>query len=315
MTDHGRKPGMGKVVLASAASMIAAFGAAFALTALQTSRSTDVAMGSALMGARGTVQAFLTERTRTISAMGRASAGVSEVRERLLARDDRAEALDQARETGASMDAAWVLVTDADGRLITRTDYPDEVDRDLANAPLVAAALDGEQATSAWLDDVRTELFIAVATPLRASSTATPQGALVAAYEMDDSLAHAIGRATDMDLVFFMLDSLGQAVVVASTIDRAAIAEAVRDSAFIVAFVTDTAGGPLEVEVGGERLIGRAGAIRSLAGDARGGFVVFRSRAFPGNGAPALRRTMMLAMLGGIAVGIGSAVLLARWMA
>jgi hypothetical protein len=301
-----------KFFLASTTSLVAALGATFALTSLQASRSADSAAGRALEGARRAVDAFLAERTRTISALSRVSAGVSPLRERLLARDERGEALDQARETGAAIGAAWVLVTDEDGTLIARTDYPDEVDRDLAHAPLVAAALDGEHATGAWLDDLRNEMFIAVSTPLRASATSAPQGALVVAYEIDDSLAYTISEATNTDVVFFMLDSLGQALVVASTLERAAIAGAVRDSALVAALPTDTARALAEVEIGGDRLIGRSGPIRSAAGDVRGGFVTFRSRQVALGGLHALRRTLMLAMLVGIAVGLGVAAFFAR---
>src|SRR5437899_3036164 len=95
------------------------------------------------------------------------------------------------------------LVANERGILVARTDYPAESDIDLSRGALVANALSGDQTSGAWLDERRRKSFIAVAVPLRASLTATPQGALVAAYAVDDSLAQEIKQATTTDVVFF----------------------------------------------------------------------------------------------------------------
>src|SRR5439155_1636960 len=79
-------------------------------------------------------------------------------------------------------------------------------------------ALSGDQTSGAWLDDVRGTMFMAVGTPLRDLPTAAPLGALVATYQVDDSLAGAIKQATNSDVVFFALDTLNQPVVVGSTV-------------------------------------------------------------------------------------------------
>src|SRR2546429_5789503 len=53
----------------------------------------------------------------------------------------------------------------------------------------ISNALSGEPTNGAWLDDRLRRLFEAVAVPLRASANAAPQGVLIAAYAVDDSLA------------------------------------------------------------------------------------------------------------------------------
>src|SRR5207245_1021536 len=82
---------------------------------------------------------------------------------------------------------------------------------------LSGGALSGSQTQGAWLDDVAHKLFVAVATPLAASAQATPQGVLVAAYALDDSLAQAVKQATNSDVVFFALDTVSHPFVVGST--------------------------------------------------------------------------------------------------
>ena len=299
----------GRAFLGSTLLVVAVLGASFGVALLQANRAADAAVLRALSSSRRAVDAYLAGRTRAVAGMSEVSAGVPQFRERLLTSRDRADALDQAQEYVDLIGAAWVLVTDGDGILVARTDYPEEFDRDLSNAPLVASALDGEQADGAWLDDLRGKMFIAVGTPLRASRSAAPQGALVAAYEVDDSLARAISTATGTDVVFFMLDTLHRPVVVGSTIWREGIEEPLRDSAFVAALMADTLGAPIEVGTGGRQLIGRAGTILSPAGDVRGGFVALG--AFD-----ALRRTMWLAIALGVGLGVGPglvfAVLLAR---
>jgi len=305
----------GKIFLASTILVVAVLGATFGVTSLQANRTADAAVLRALTSTRRAVDDFLAGRTRAVAGMSKVSAGVPQFRERLLTARERANALDQAQEYRDLIGAAWVLVTDHGGVLIARTDYPEEFGQNLEHAPLVAAALEGEQTSGAWLDDFRVKMFIAVGTPLRASPSAAPQGTLVAAYEVDDSLAHAVSAVASADVVFFMLDTLDRPLLVASTLDRETVAEPLRDSAFVAALAADTLGAPIEIEARGGHLIGRAGTILSPAGDLRGGFVAFRSRAAELAAFGALRRTMWLAIVLGVGLALVSAFLLARQIA
>src|SRR5439155_747507 len=128
--------------------------------------------------------------------------------------------LDQAEEYRHLLGGSWVLVTADRGLLVARTDHPEEFDIDLSRGALIAQALSGEQAGGAWLDDRARKLYMAVAIPLRASPDATPQGTLVAAYEVNDTLAQEIKQATGSDVVFFALDTLERPHVVGSTLSR-----------------------------------------------------------------------------------------------
>src|SRR5207245_3347344 len=219
----------------------------------------------------------------------------------------------QAEEHRRLLGAAWVLITDEHGVLVARTDYPTESDIDLSRGALIAGALSGDPTSGAWLDERRRKLFMAVAVPLRASPTATPQGALVAAYAIDDSLAQQVKQATSTDVVFFALDTLSRPYIVGSTLPRDAVEPAlVADTQAVAALARDSAGAELTADIGGERLIGLATPVRSAGGDTFGGFVAFRSHDRELALFRALQRTIGLAAVLGLLLAVASAYVLAR---
>ncbi len=306
----------GKIFIASALLVVAVLGVTFGVTSFQANRTADATIHRALDNTRVAVEDYLAARTRTLARASTVATDVPQYRERLLKRGpDRADALDQANDVRDLIEAAWVLVADNEGILIARTDYPDQFDRDLSGAPLVANALSGETSSGAWLDDLRNKLFIAVGTPLRASADAAAQGALVATYEVTDSLAAAIKEATSSDVVFFALDTLNRPYVVGTTLPKEQIGPALVDSGFVGALGTDSTGVNFATQIGGEHLIGLAGAVRSPAGDLRGGFVALRSREAELAAFRPLQRTILGAILLGIVLALASAAGLARHIA
>src|SRR6059036_1870497 len=232
-----------RIFVAATLSVVGVLGVTLGLTSLQANRTADESIRRALAGVRRGVQAFLTGRTATFAGMSAVSAQVPQFRERLLKASERSNVLDQAEEHRRLLGAAWVLITDEHGVLVARTDYPTESDIDLSRGALIANALSGDESSGAWLDERRRKLFIAVAVPLRASPQAAPQGSLVAAYSIDDSLAHQIKQATTTDVVFFALDTLNRPYIVGSTLPREAVEPAlVADTGAMAALTRDTAG-------------------------------------------------------------------------
>jgi HAMP domain-containing protein len=305
-----------KIFIAATLSVAGVQGVTLGLTSLQANRTADESIHRALAGVRRGVEAFLTGRTATFAGMSVVSAAVPQFRERLLKTSQRSNVLDQAEEYRQLLGAAWVLVTDERGILLARTDAPAESEIDLSRGALIANALSGDQTSGAWLDERRGKLYIAVAVPLRTSPTATPQGALVAAYAIDDTLAQQIKRATTTDVVFFALDTLNRPYVVATTLPRDAVEPAlVADTAAMKALPRDSAGTELTADVVGEHLVGLASPIRSAGGDAFGGFVAFRSLDRELTAFLVLQRTIGFAVVLGIALALGSAYVLARQIA
>ena len=303
-----------KIFLASALLVVAVLGITFGVTSIQANRTADASIHRALLGTRRAVDDYLAARTRTLGRASTVATDVPQYRQRLLNHRDRAEVLDQADDVRGLIGAAWVLVTNSDGILIARTDYREQFDRDLSIAPLVANALSGEQTSGAWLDDVQGTMFIAIGTPLRDRPTSAPLGALIATYQIDDSLARAIKQATSSDVVFFALDTLDQPVVVGSTLPAEEIAPVLKNTVRAEALAADTGGEgmPLTAAMTGQHLIGLAGAIRSPGGDVRGGFVALRSREAELAAFNALQRTMLFAVALGVVLALVFAFVQAR---
>ncbi|HET8713108.1 MAG TPA: protein kinase [Gemmatimonadales bacterium] len=316
---NATKPAFGltaKIFLASTLLVVAVLGLTFGVTSLQANRTADASINRALQSTRRAVDAYLAARTRTLGRASTVATDVPQYRQRLLNQRDRAEALDQADDIRGLIGASWVLVTNSDGILIARTDYREQYDRDLSIAPLVANALSGDQTSGAWLDDVRGAMFIAVGTPLRDRPTAAPLGALVATYQIDDSLAGAIKQATNSDVVFFSLDTLNKPVVVGSTVPAEGIGSVLQEAVNVDSLAADTGiGTPLAATMNGQHLIGLAGAIRSPSGDVRGGFAALRSREAELAVFNTLQRTMLWAVGLGVLLALIWAFMQARQIA
>src|SRR6058998_2500576 len=305
-----------KIFIAATLSVAGVLGVTLGLTSLQANRTADESIRRALAGVRRGVQAFLAGRTATFAGMSAVSVEVPQFRERLLKASERGNVLDQAEEHRRLLGAAWVLITDEHGLLVARTDYPTESDIDLSPGALIASALSGDETSGAWVDERRRKLFMAVAVPLRASPQAAPQGSLIAAYAIDDTLAHQIRQATTTDVVFFALDTLNRPYIVGSTLPREAVEPAlVADTGAMAALTRDTAGTELAADVDGERLIGLASPIRSAGGDAFGGFVAFRSHERELGAFRALQRTIGFSLALGLLLALASAYVLARQIA
>ena len=306
-----------KIFVASTLLVVAVLGITFGVTSVKANHTADASIHRALLSTRRAVDDYLSARTRTLGRASTVATDVPQYRQRLLNQRARAEALDQADDIRGLIDASWVLVTNSDGILIARTDYREQYDRDLSIAPLVANALSGDQTSGAWLDDVRGTMFMAIGTPLRDRPTAAPLGALVATYQVDDSLADAIKQATNSDVVFFALDTLNKPVVVGSTLPAQDIAPALQSSVNAEALAADTGGGgmALAASLGSQHLIGLAGAIRSPSGDVRGGFVALRSRESELAAFNALQRTMLWAVVLGVGLALIFAFVQARQIA
>ncbi len=291
----------------AALSLAVLLGVALALATAQASRLADQSLRRGLADVRRGVEVLLAGRAATLAGMSRVSVQDAKLRERLRNRDDHADALDQAERCRALLGAAWVLVTNERGVLVLRTDYPEELDADLSRGALVAGALSGESSSGAWLDERLHRLFMAVAVPLGAASAepAKPEGALVAAYALDDSLALEIKRSTTADVVLFALDTLDRPYVVGGTLPREAVGPALAaDTLAWRRFAGDSGAVEVSALVGGEHLIGLANPIRSAGGDAFGGFIVFRSREREGTAYAGLRRTVAVAFALALAVAL-----------
>jgi serine/threonine-protein kinase len=314
-----------RIFVTSTVVVVAVLMASLGLTFLQARRTADEAIGTVLRRNRIGLATQLRARADGLAGMSAVSAGVPQFRERLVGDPDLANRVDQAEEYRDLVGAAWVLVTDAEGVLLARTDYPQESGADLSRGALIADALGGEQTRGAFIDDRdpdSTRLFFAVATPLT-SEGAAPQGVLVTSFALDDNLAADLAGQMGADLAFFALDRGGKPVVVASTLPRDAVAGALAvrlnvarlDSLDSNALATEQGVDTLAAEIDGEHYIGLPLPLRSAAGDLFGGVVAFRPRGAELAAFHALRNMIWVSLGVGVALALVSAALLGRQIA
>ena len=162
-------------------------------------------------------------------------------------------------------------------------------------------------------DSAAIRLYVAVATPLAARGAA-PQGVLVAAYALDDSLAAALKQATNSDVVFFAFRRDNVPVVVGSTVPRTEVGTALAAGLHPEA-LSDTAATRMAAIMHGEHLIGVAAPIRSAGGDVYGGVLALRSRDAELAAFRALQRTIVLAIGLGVVLALAFAFVQARQIA
>ena len=277
-TDKGPRFGLAwKLFAASVVLIVAVLGATLAYTSWQANRAADVSIRKALQNTHRAVDAQLEARTRAMAAAATAAASVPQYRTRLLQGQKRADVLDQANEIRNLAGAAWAMVTNSDGLLIARTDQPAADSIDYSGSVLFSNALSGEQTTGAFGDLQTHSLYYAVAIPLRASPQDAPQGVLVVAYPFDDALAATIKEATQTDLVFFSVDTLGRPYPVGATVPAAELLPVL--AANIGADTSaDTTGMEMAADMSGSHYIGLEEKILNAGGRRLGGWVALRSR-------------------------------------
>ena len=133
---------------------------------------------------------------------------------------DPASIFDSLEEYQNLLGFDLALVLDKNGVVLTRTDDPEAAGEDLSTDPLVAVALEEQQAFGTW---ARGEsLYHAAALPLVRDFD--QMGFVIVALSINDVLARQIQRTSDADTVVLVSSSTGPAVT-ASTLAPAAAAE------------------------------------------------------------------------------------------
>ena len=144
----------------------------------------------------------------------------------------------------------FAIVLDPEGRVLARTDRPGAAPENLAQAPLVAAALQRGEGVGIWQENGA--LYDAVALPLAKETTLF--GLFVIGFPIDDSQALEMKRLSGTDVVYLALGDT-EAAVVASTLDAASQAQLLaalrRQGLAAGSSVAARVGAPLELDVDG----------------------------------------------------------------
>ena len=207
------------------------------------------------------------------------------------------DALDQAQVIVDQSGARWVQVIDSVGVRLARSDVPAAARDTMSGSPLVRGALQGRTMSGFGVSGDSSVIQL-VAVPLLRDLN-NPQsvvGVIMAAQEVGDSLALAIGRATGSQVAFYAVDTNGRPRISGTTLDTAdrpalqnALAERMsRDTAgqattprADTAAATGTAMGATsartEIPLKGQAYVGQQTPLLSVSGAPVGGFLSLRS--------------------------------------
>jgi serine/threonine-protein kinase len=308
-TSGGRRFGLTlKIFGASALVVVAVLGGTLALVSAGATRTADEALHRRLDNTVAIAGRFI-EAENAKLASGALVAAQIPTFIAAVAKGGTNSLLDLASSYRDMLGASYTLITDNQAVLRARTDDPTAAGR-IYDPPLIVQALQGHQGAG-YVNQADQRLYLAVATPLKDLASGVVQGALLAAHQVTDSLAREVQRASGSEIVFYLLDSLNQPVVVATTVPRSPQL----DQAVAAAVGGGDPGGVRDVEarLDGDRFVGRNRPLQNQGSPAPlGGYLALRSRDEELAAFHRTQRTLLFAGLAGLLLALAGSWTVAR---
>jgi HAMP domain-containing protein len=173
--------------------------------------------------------------------------------------------LDLAKQTEETIRSDFVLVTDAEGIVLARTDKPGASGQNLATVPLVAGALEGDEVNGLMLENQN--LYHAIAVPVVTQDIIT--ATLAIGYAINDALAIQIKEMTHSEAGFFVEKDGVSLIASTITSEKEDLTRS-----FAKASKPDE---PFQFQLGPEEYVGVYRPLKNLDGKMLGRFVAFRS--------------------------------------
>jgi HAMP domain-containing protein/predicted Ser/Thr protein kinase len=302
-----------RIFLSSAGIVIAVMAATLFLTQRSAEQAAGRSIGRGLLSTEQRVHELLTSERNVLA--GRLKGYANNPLYRANIDGSNADYQDYVETAVEETDAAWVQFVNREGVLQARSDRPGVPQDTLTGSKLVVDALNGETGSGfgATADNALIEL---VSVPVEGAGGRS-LGALVAAKLVTDSIVRAVGEQTESDVLVFAFDTAGVPQIAAATDDarRSAptlLAETQRvleaDTGGVQqASIADSGvAGTLNVNVNGEKFVARSAMLNNAAGNPIGGFLALRSlnRELAATGFTDLRRTLLFAGAGGVALAL-----------
>jgi serine/threonine-protein kinase len=301
--------------------VVLVLGGSLLLTKRRADRAADEAIARALSATRSAIGDALAGRSQALRQSTQIVAQVPDYVARIseaLRQRNRANLLDQADEIREQVGAEWVLITDASGILQAHSTLRDLSGDSLGEGSMVGLPLEGRAAEGTWIepeedpgpeDDL---VFQAVGVPIKSPGGTTVFGVIVAAVPIDSALAVHLKQNTESEVVFFVLDTLGQPVATMSTVSMVGIRDAMHAAGDWSQALSDTSNVRVRWGMGGETLVGTVGPLLTAGGDPIGGYVGLRSRDVELATFVQLRTTIFQAFVVGLVLAILSSLVVAR---
>jgi serine/threonine-protein kinase len=258
-----------KILLFTSLLIVALVAATVGFTTVQADRLAHRAIAQALAETRNVWKTFEADRYNKLKLGVRVLANDPYFKAEVETRDE-ATVLDSLNERGADLKADFFVATDASGVVIARSDRPGGHGEDLAQDPLVAKALEGEEPSTVWKQGER--LFHAVALPMQTRGEI--KGVLIAGYGLSEGLAHQIRRLTKSETAFLSPGTAGEPTLAASSLGprEAALRGVLRGSTLGAGN-----GAPFELDLDGERFVAVQAPLETASGAKVGLLLALRS--------------------------------------
>jgi serine/threonine-protein kinase len=243
------------------------------LLSIAASRAAASATGAGLDRTSRLAIGTLSARARSLQSAAQVFA-LNPVFRSLVLDERPGDLLDQAIEAADRIGASWVQIVSASGVRLAKSDDPTAPRSVLAGSALISEALGGAS-VSAFGSTADSALFQAVAVPISVD-TGRVAGVLMAAWMIDSSLAGEVKRASASEVVFYTVDTLGQARIAASTLPNDANAPLVERLRSIR--LEDDSASRVNMSLGSDAYVGHTIPLRSAGGEVLGGVLALRSR-------------------------------------
>ena len=312
-----------KIFLGTAAVVTALLVVTLAVSSTTTRSSAERAIGRGLTETNARIADQLRARQAELAGKISVFAENRDVVTTIISDTSGNNAFDQAGVAVQTSGARWIQITDSAGTLLARSDDRNAHGNDLSKSTLIRGALDGK-ITSGFGVTGDSAVIQLVSVPLLKDlkNPNSTIGVIMAAQEVGDSLAHAIGEATGSDVAFYVIDKSSAPRIAGTTIAAASrgafqqqIVERLMrvDSAAHPAGTLDSAGRKpaaamgvaterTDLEVGGKAYVGQGTPLLSAAGSPVGGFIAMRSLDDELAGFFALRRTLLITAAIGLVI-------------
>jgi serine/threonine-protein kinase len=190
-----------RMFLSTALILVLALGAALAVTTILGERIAARAARDRVAASSSLQTSFEQQRVQQLMMTARMMASEPEFKAYIadaLAIADRGSILDQLEERAGDLGYDLAMVVRPDGRLVARTDQPEQVGADLSQRALIARAREDFEAAGIWQEP--TGLFEAVAVPMAIGDGLL--GYLALGYKITDVRALDVKRGTGSDVLF-----------------------------------------------------------------------------------------------------------------
>ncbi len=303
-----------KIFVGISIVVVLVLGATLAITARSARVAAEASVARVGASAREALTAQLAGRSEGLLRGLRAFNENSQFRAMLVtpAEDFLTSMVDQSVVAASTAEADWVQIVDRNGVRVAKSDDPDAPLDTLADSPSIGGALENNEIQAFGITN-DTLISQIVVVPVEDNSVV--YGAVMGVRLLDDAFAAQVKQAAvdAVDVVFYALDRDEAPRVNGTTLDRAALSEALLTRLHEIAGAEGDAM-RADVDIAGKTYVALGGILSSAGGAPLGGYVLLRDRDAEFALFNALERTLLITGALGLLAAFLFSLLVTRWV-